>query len=181
MSVTQPSSILDDVLDVLLAALETREEDIGQQSQGWLSDSWSLLSDGKLTANQFVKLIEVADRLTPDHALLVQAVEVALANQAIAVARLLVREGQRLYPEDTALKHLGHVLAPAKVVSVSESPRHDLAASMVWLKNHSADYVGSWVALENGNLLGTASSRQLLIERLGSTLDTAHVLITWIP
>ncbi len=59
-------------------------------------------------------------------------------------------------------------------------PGAEQAAAMQWLREHSQEYIGLWIALRGPELLGTAHSRKELLEQLGTLLDN-NLLITRIP
>lgn len=181
---TAPSdTLLDSILDVLVTASESGSSAtrIDDQMVPLVDLVWGLLAENKITAAQFVKLIEVADRLTNGNALLIEAIETSLSHDVIAIARQLTQHGQKLYPESDTLKRMGSVLLTPEVLNSDQPPVDNLSTSMIWLHNHSAEYAGKWVALEDGVLRGTALSRKVLVEQLGSIFDPASVLITRIP
>jgi hypothetical protein len=52
---------------------------------------------------------------------------------------------------------------------------------MQWLQNHAVEYSGSWVAVEEGQMVGTAASRRELVDKLGERADAANLLLVRIP
>jgi hypothetical protein len=173
--------VLDNVLDILLTLSETPSAVIHDEAIPLLDHAWTLLTENKVTVGQFVKLIEVADRLTLENTLLIQAVELALSHEVPEIARQLIHRGQKLYPENELLQRLSNILNVPQVLEANRPPRNDLALSMEWLREHSREYAGNWIALKNGKLLGTASSRKALVAQLGGNVNTSTILITRIP
>jgi len=108
-------------------------------------------------------------------------IEMCLALDAVDLARELAARGAVLHPTDDMLATLSRVLAPPIVLSVGNNTQPDQSLSVQWLQDHSRAYAGSWVALRNGALLGSADTRQMLIERLGIPAASPELLITWLP
>jgi hypothetical protein len=55
-----------------------------------------------------------------------------------------------------------------------------IAASMLWLGKHAHEHHGQWVAVQDGQLLGTHAVRQTLVESLAGAMSDATI-ITRIP
>jgi hypothetical protein len=105
----------------------------------------------------------------------VRGVHLALSAGAHLRARLLATEGARLYPDDSKIQKMARILAPPRIVRTDVSPDPSVQANHNWLRTHSEEHQGEWVALRNGSLLATAATA----EELRSTLDsTDRVLIT---
>jgi len=60
-------------------------------------------------------------------------------------------------------------------------PIKGLSDSIAWFREHSHEYGGLWVAVQQGKLLGTASQRKTLVDELGDAANEPDVFITWIP
>ena len=52
------------------------------------------------------------------------------------------------------------------VTKTSEKRDIDRALDYQWIRDHAQDYRGQWVALDNGELLGTATSLRELLDRV---------------
>ncbi len=111
---------------------------------------------------------------------LMQAIQVALQLELIRLAYRLAETGHQLFPEDPTLATAAHVIAPPKIIAVNVPPRPTLGPTMQWLRDHSHEYSGLWVALYNGELLGTAKKRAELVESLNIDLTSLDML-TRIP
>ena len=79
------------------------------------------------------------------------------------------------------LERAARVLAPPKIVERNRPPQKGLSASMLWLQNHAGEYQGTWVALQDGELIDFASTRKELASKIGSAVGNSGVLITRIP
>ena len=69
----------------------------------------------------------------------------------------------------------GKLPAHGDFIQRNLSPRPDLRANRDWLMRHGDLYRGQWVALRNGELLGSAPSLQTLVAKIG---DTKSILVT---
>ncbi len=108
------------------------------------------------------------------------AIHKAISEDAPGAAYQLAERGSQLYPGNQQLSQAMHVLAPPKVIAIENRTYPKQADSMRWLQNHGAEYIGQWVALRNGTLLGHAASRKVLIADFGIE-DSPDTLITWLP
>ncbi len=99
-----------------------------------------------------------------------QAVDMALSLGGMKLAWELAKQGHELYPDHEPLARFAHVLAPAKVIRTLPASGPELSASLNWFKQHASEYRGQWVVVDAGQLIGAASSRQELIEQVGSML-----------
>jgi hypothetical protein len=104
-----------------------------------------------------------------------QAIQWALAAGAHLAARNLSTRGADRYPDHDELQKYARVLAPPKIIQRNLPPRPDLRANRDWLMRHGDLYRGQWVALRNGELLGSAPSLQTLVAKIG---DTKSILVT---
>jgi hypothetical protein len=100
------------------------------------------------------------------------AVRLGLEAGEHLAARRISEEGVSRYPDDSELQKYAHVLSPPKVISKHVPPDPARIANREWLKAHSGEYRGQWVAVRNGELLGVATSLRELVRQVGSTEDT---------
>jgi hypothetical protein len=96
-----------------------------------------------------------------------QAVRWALEAGAYRAATLLATEGAERFPRHAELAKMARILAPPKVIRSDLPPDPSIAADMDWLRAHYDEYRGQWIALRNGQLLGTANSRSELADKIG--------------
>lgn len=130
---------------------------------------------------RFVALVETIDwdvLQTPE--LIKEAIDLALANGYHTIAVNITAKGLDLFPEDANLQKIAGILAPPKVIRADVPPSAGVGKSVKWLKENRAQYGGQWVAVKDGSLLGSASSRQELAEGLTDS-DSSNILITKIP
>jgi hypothetical protein len=83
----------------------------------------------------------------------------------VEAARRLVEQFMRTSPT-ARIQHWAHVLAPPVVRVAKEATGHSVARNNAWLREHSREYAGKWVALRNGVLLGADEDRIALHRRL---------------
>jgi hypothetical protein len=106
-----------------------------------------------------------------------QAVRWALEAGAYRAATLLATEGAERFPRHAELAKMARILAPPRVIRSDLPPDPSIAADMDWLRARRDEYLGQWVALRAGVLLGTGSSFGELADRIG---DIKGVLITMV-
>jgi hypothetical protein len=70
------------------------------------------------------------------------------------------------YPHDTELARLARVLAPPCVIPRSTAHEAAQAANRRWLAEHADDYLGRWVAIQQGEILACADTLDGLREEL---------------
>jgi len=110
-----------------------------------------------------------------------KAIQFALLHDALKLARQLADAGLKRYPESEELKRYVVVLAPPRVIETGKRSGRDFSKSMRWLSAYSHEYVGQWVALQDGELLGTAATRKQLEELIGDLASAPNVLLSRIP
>jgi hypothetical protein len=101
----------------------------------------------------------------------VRAIRWALAAGAFMAARNLATQGTKQYPDHQEVQKFAYLLAPPKVLPLHLPPDPSLRANRDWIRTHSAQYHGQWVALRSGELLATASSLHALTQELGISRD----------
>lgn len=136
--------------------------------------------EGHLDRVSFQAVLERVNWSERTPAELMQAIHVALQLELIRVAYRLAETGHQLFPDDPTLATAAHVIAPPKIIATDVPPRPTLGPTMQWLRDHAHEYSGLWVALYNGELLGTAKKRAELVESLNMDLSTLDML-TRIP
>ncbi len=99
----------------------------------------------------------------------IRGVQLALAAGAYLVARNLAALGASRFPNHADLQKYARVLAPPKVSRSKRSSSSDWKASRNWLIHHGESYRGQWVALRDGELVGSANTLKALSAQLHST------------
>jgi len=93
---------------------------------------------------------------------LVRAITLALRLDLCSLAGELAQKGLRLFPEHAQVQRMARVFAPPVVRGMPPAPPSGLAASRAWLCDHASQYVGQWVAVRDGKLLGVANTLEEL-------------------
>jgi len=99
----------------------------------------------------------------------IEEILAALGFGAEKRAREITEQGLALYPDHEKLQKYRHFLRPARSRVVPGGPTiSDPRSSYEWIKRHSGEYRGKWVALYKGEL---AASSESLNEILLATRD----------
>lgn len=125
-------------------------------------------------AAAFVSTLQTVDWASRPADEVAQAVKLALMTGAFMAARRLSQEGADRYPEHAELQKLARLLAPPRVIGHSPA-RPDLRANHEWMKREANAYRGKWIALRNGELLGTADTFDELADQFP---DPRRILMT---
>ena len=105
----------------------------------------------------------------------IRAIQLALSSGAHLAARNLSASGAARFPDREDLQKYARVLAPPRVIRTKLPANPAVKANRDWLVNHSDAYHGQWVALRNGELVGSAKTLKVLSDQLG---DTKGLLLT---
>jgi uncharacterized protein DUF5678 len=81
----------------------------------------------------------------------------------VGAARALLAEALEKGDHGEDLSHWQSVLAPAKVLRVGGETAPDATPDFEWLKAHSDEYRGEWVALLKGGLLAHRPTLQEIL------------------
>lgn len=108
----------------------------------------------------------------------------ALAGRNYLEARKLVVQGLEVFPFDESLQRLSTLFAPPQVTILSSEIAENAPIgptlssqekNQQWVRQHGATYRGLWVAVCEGQLIGSASSVKELSERVA---DLSRALVT---
>ncbi len=105
----------------------------------------------------------------------VYATKLALKAGAHLAAREISKEALVRYPDNRTIQKYARGLAAPRIISRHLPANPSLRANREWLKDHSKEYCGRWVAVRNGELLASASS---LAELNNQVLDKENTLFT---
>src|SRR5579862_7187953 len=94
---------------------------------------------------------EPATNRTPD-GVMAQLME-ALARGDVQGARLLAEQGCAEFPDHDNLRRAAIALAPPRVVRRNIPPDSEMAANSKWLRMHSSELRGKWVAVKDAGLI----------------------------
>jgi hypothetical protein len=117
----------------------------------------------------FIRVCQTIDwqtRSANDH---IAAIQLALAAGAHLAARHLALEAAQRFPDHVEIQKYAHVLSPPSVTKSTLPADPSVKANRDWLSTHGDLYRGQWVALQNGQLLGAASSPDALNVEVGNT------------
>lgn len=101
----------------------------------------------------------------------IYVIQLALSVGAYQVARHLSTQGAEYYSQHSKLQKYARILSPPKVIRNDLPPDPTLKTNRDWLKTHSESYRGQWVALRDGQLIGSADSLKSLVDQIGNTED----------
>jgi hypothetical protein len=106
----------------------------------------------------------------------IKAIKLALAAGAPLMARHLANEGSARFPDNLELVKMSSLLAPPKVIGLQPAEPTN-AQNILWLKAHSEEYRGRWIALRGGELLASAETFHALTLQIGNPKNTG-ILVT---
>ena len=87
-----------------------------------------------------------------------EEIRTALGFGAEKRARRITEEGLALYPEHEKLQQYRHFLRPAGSRVAPGPNASDPRPSYEWIRRHSGEYRGKWVALYKGELAAASES-----------------------
>jgi hypothetical protein len=124
---------------------------------------WRQLADAAEAgdAQAFVNAYHLIDWSFCTPAEFARAMHWALTAGAHLTARSLATTGAAQYPDEAELQKAARILAPPKLLRrLPAEP--EKRANQEWLRAHRLEYRGQWVALRNGQLVGSSDSLQAL-------------------
>lgn len=133
----------------------------------------SVAQDG--CERSFLKVLKDIDWRNWPAGELIKLIMLALKAGAHLAARQIASESLKRHPDNSDIQKYARGLAAPTVVSRDLPPNPTLKANREWLKTHSAAYRGQWVAIRNGELLGTAGSMKELTTQIP---DRENILFT---
>jgi hypothetical protein len=153
--------------------------DIKRTSIKTLLDDIAELEFAMENDNSFTKAIEAIDWNNRSAESFVRAIQLALSIGSHQNAYKLIRIGIQKYPSNKELIMIARILLPSK----AEAIYHDIDSSInnnkIWFDLHSREYRGKWVAIENGNLLGSANSFVTLQKIVPNWREATVTKIAW--
>jgi hypothetical protein len=126
----------------------------------------SRLEAAAISGNEadFLSSLQDVDWQTKSENDYARIVNFALQAGAHLAAREIAAAGAKLYPNDPQLQKQAEILAPPKIIRRTAVVRPTHRANRDWLKANGETYKGQWVALSEGQLLGTANSLDRLVQ-----------------
>lgn len=98
-----------------------------------------------------------------------RAINLAIEIGAHMAARKLATEGAEYHFDSEELQKYARVLAPPRLLTNRPQSSVNPRANVTWLKTHKDQYKGKWIAIKNGEFLGSADSYRALADQLGET------------
>ncbi len=103
---------------------------------------------------------------------LVHIARLALSVGALNIAKETCETGLQRFPDNEELTRMSRIFAPPRITVSRRRLPTGTRANTEWLKAHSAEYRGKWVALENGTLIAAADTVDALIHVTGEVNGT---------
>lgn len=109
---------------------------------------------------------------------LLHAIDLALSLELSSLAMSLAKKGAELFPRHNRIQQAANVLAPPVIHTEPSQDMGGLEESKEWLKQHSREYRGQWVAIRDGRLLQSANSLKELKPLVGQGDEAKRTLVT---
>jgi len=106
------------------------------------------------------------------------AIHLALAAGAHMAARRLAAQGAALHSESKRLQNVARALAPPRVLMRNLPAEEGPDTNRTWMLVNRDLYLGQWVALRNGELLGAAEQLKNLTARFGIVPEVLYTRVT---
>lgn len=126
----------------------------------------------------FLAAYHTVDWAKSDAAMFETAIHLAFAAGAHMAARLLATQGAKQHPDSDYLRRAAHVLAPPRVIARSLPAEDDTRANRAWMVANRGAFRGQWVALRNGELLGSGAKLKDLTTRFGIAPEILYARVT---
>jgi hypothetical protein len=114
------------------------------------------------------------DRTAED---LIRAIHTSLEAGFHKKAWELAAVAAKRFPDHPEVQKIVNILSPARIVKTNLPSDPDIGADMRWLKEHSEEYRGKWIAIKGGKLLAAESSFTELRAIIGNPKNTG-ILVT---
>jgi hypothetical protein len=111
---------------------------------------------------QFVRIAEGIDWSSQAAEELLRAIDLALSMELADLAIRLAQAGKSFFPDHERMQQAAQVLAPPRVRTSYIPPAKGLDVSAEWLRINANQYRGQWIAIREGQLVGSAHSLQEL-------------------
>jgi hypothetical protein len=107
----------------------------------------------------------------------IRAVDHALSLGAFALARDISEKGHQRWPNHPGLGRYASVLAPPRILHNDRPADPTIGKNEAWLRKHSQEFRGRWVAVKDGELLGSADVLADLVREVGKPSKALFSLI----
>ncbi len=106
----------------------------------------------------------------------VRAIGSLLAGEQVIASRRMAARAAALFADHPWIKKANRVLNPGPIVA-KPATAADRTREFAWLRQHSADYRGQWVALLGADLLASGPDIDELLREVRSRKLEAHPLV----
>jgi hypothetical protein len=117
------------------------------------------------------------DRLTNDLAQLADLV----THGELAGAWEMVKEMERRWPDDEQVRRFAHVLAPPTISVRQGSTARPHRQEYGWLREHSGEYPGCWLAVLNDKLIAASPDARVVVEAVKRDPSAKGALLHFEP
>lgn len=100
-----------------------------------------------------------------------------LTDGDIEDARALVQEMASLWPDDEEVRYWARVLAPPRVTVLRGERGRPLDRERAWLREHSSEYLGCWLAVLDDRLVAADPSLQIVLSTMRQTVETRGAVL----
>jgi hypothetical protein len=126
---------------------------------------------------RFVAAAEAVDWEMCNASDFIQTIDWALSLGAFAVARDISEKGCRKYPNHPELRQYASILARPRILRANLPADTAVEANERWLKESGHEFRGRWIAVRNGEFLGSADTLADLIANVGKPSGALLTLI----
>jgi hypothetical protein len=98
---------------------------------------------------------------------IIAAILAALAAGEHSKAKELAIGGAEQYPDHGDLVRFATILNPPRASRASSPPDPSVLNNQDWITKHTEQFVGCWVALQNGELVASAETARELKQKTG--------------
>lgn len=106
----------------------------------------------------------------------VRAIGSLLANEQVITARRMAARAAALFADHPWIEKANRVLNPSRIVA-EPATAPDRTREFAWLRQHSAQYRGQWVALLGAELLASGPDVEEVLREVRSRNLQAHPLV----
>lgn len=130
----------------------------------------------------FLTALEKSDLSNCSPRQFVQTIKLAFRAGAFIAACDIAAEGHRRYPEDAELNRYVQVLTSNRRIGTQQMALMPSRNNMEWLNEHAGEYSGQWLALRDGQLLGSSRSLEELVQEVrvkySVTFPSKEIMLT---
>ncbi len=119
--------------------------------------------------------------IEPDEGVFINEIRELVSENRIHSARQKLNEGLKIYPDSKKLLKCYEVLRPPKIISNSLPAGKNRKKERQWLKKHSDEYKGNWVALYDDILIAKHPDLKQVLKKAKKKYQLNDILLHFIP